>query len=121
MEGNIEIGDIPNVLKLLGEVYEDPRDALAEFITNSIDAKATKVIVEINKNKKNPYVLISDNGIGMTEKDLERIAKNIGFSIKRHERYCGGERNRNLRIYKHWRIFKNYIKDKIIRSIFFNY
>lgn len=92
MEGKLEFGDIPNVLKLLGEVYEDPRDALAEFVTNSIDAKATKVLVEINKNKKNPYVLISDDGIGMTEKDLERIAKNIGFSIKRGMEGVVGEK-----------------------------
>jgi len=92
MDGDIEIGDIPNILKLLGEVYDDPRDALAEFITNSIDAKATKIMIEINKNKKNPYVLISDNGIGMTENDLERIAKNIGLSIKRGMNDTVGEK-----------------------------
>jgi anti-sigma regulatory factor (Ser/Thr protein kinase) len=92
MNGDIEIGDLDNVLKLLGEVYDDPRDAIAEFITNSIDAKATEIVVEINKKSRNPYISISDNGFGMDEKELERIATNIGYSIKRLESGTVGEK-----------------------------
>ena len=92
MDGKIEIGDLDNVLKLLGEVYDDPRDALAEFITNSIDAKATNIRVEINKKSGNPYVCISDNGFGMDEKELERVATNIGLSIKKFDPETVGEK-----------------------------
>jgi hypothetical protein len=92
MDGDIEIGDLDNVLKLLGEVYDDPRDAIAEFITNGIDAKATEIVVEINKKSRNPYISISDDGFGMDEKELERIATNIGLSIKRLESGTVGEK-----------------------------
>ena len=31
-EVTLSIGDVENVIQILGEVYRDPRDALAEFI-----------------------------------------------------------------------------------------
>lgn len=92
MNGDIEIGDLDNVLKLLGEVYDDPRDAIAEFITNSIDVKATEIEVVVNKKSRNPYISISDDGFGMDEQELERIATNIGYSIKRLESGTVGEK-----------------------------
>jgi len=76
--------DIPNihqVIKLLANVYSDPRDALTEFLINSLDAGSEniKIIVEKGKTSK---VLIKDDGAGMNDEEMHRIIKNIGNSIK---------------------------------------
>lgn len=76
--------DIPNihqVIKLLANVYSDPRDALTEFLINSLDAGADIVNIIIEKGKIN-RIVIRDNGYGMDDVEMRRIVKNIGNSIK---------------------------------------
>lgn len=76
-----DIPDIHKVIKLLANIYSDPRDALTEFIINSLDAGAENIKIFINKGKNNK-VLIKDDGFGMNDKEMHRIIKNIGNSIK---------------------------------------
>ncbi len=52
-----------------GEVVERPASVVKELIENSIDAKASKIIIEIKD--KGMYIRVSDNGIGMSEDDAE--------------------------------------------------
>jgi len=76
--------DIPNihqVIKLLANVYSDPRDALAEFLINSLDASAENIEIVVDKGKIN-RVFIKDDGIGMDDKDMYRVVKNVGNSFK---------------------------------------
>ena len=60
-----------------GEVIERPVAVIKELIENSIDAKATRISIEINNGGKS-LIKISDNGIGMDEDEallsLERHA-----------------------------------------------
>ena len=60
-----------------GEVIERPVAVIKELIENSIDAKATRISIEINNGGKS-LMKISDNGIGMDEDEallsLERHA-----------------------------------------------
>ncbi len=51
-----------------GEVVEKPANMVKELLENSIDAKSTKIIINVKKN--NRYVKISDNGVGMSKEDL---------------------------------------------------
>lgn len=51
-----------------GEVVEKPANMVKELLENSIDAKSTKIIINIKNN--NRYVKISDNGIGMSKEDI---------------------------------------------------
>ena len=51
-----------------GEVVEKPANMIKELLENSIDAKSTKIIINIKQN--NRYVKITDNGIGMSKEDL---------------------------------------------------
>lgn len=88
----LSIGDEENVIRILGDVYNDPRDALAEFITNAIEAKATKIYVFLHKRAREPYIQVSDNGEGMTKDMLKHIAKNIGNSLKRYDPNTPGEK-----------------------------
>jgi len=75
------IPKIDKIIKLLGNVYSDPRDAFTEFIVNSIDANANIIKIVIKKGKINK-IIIQDNGIGMNNLEMERVVKNIGNSIK---------------------------------------
>ncbi len=54
---------------LSSQTYENFPKALKELITNSYDADATKVNVEIDL--QNEEILIEDNGFGISEKDFD--------------------------------------------------
>jgi sensor histidine kinase regulating citrate/malate metabolism len=77
---------------LLGEVYHDPRDALAEFVTNAADANASKIQVFLKRHAKEPCIQISDNGGGMAHDDLKYVTENIGKSLKRFDPKTAGEK-----------------------------
>jgi len=91
-EGKLSIGDLQSVIQILGEVYRDTRDALAEFITNASDANATKIYVFLHKRAREPYIRVSDNGDGMTLDILKYVAKNIGKSLKKYDPKSVGEK-----------------------------
>ena len=91
-EGTLSIGDLQYVVQLLGEVYRDSRDALAEFVTNAGDANATKIYVFLHKRAREPYIRVSDNGDGMTKNILRYVAENIGKSLKRYDPKPTGEK-----------------------------
>ncbi len=52
-----------------GEVIERPANIVKELIENSIDAKATEIIIEIFSAGKK-LIRVSDNGVGMTKEEL---------------------------------------------------
>lgn len=80
----LEIGNIQNVLLILGSLYS-PVDAASEYFANSMDAHAQNIEIFFGKDAKGSYILFSDDGDGLDEVDLRRIAKNIGNSIKKIE------------------------------------
>lgn len=51
-----------------GEVLERPASAVKELVENSIDAKADRIIVEIENGGKT-LIRVTDNGIGMERED----------------------------------------------------
>jgi len=60
-----------------GEVVERPASVVKELVENAIDAKSTKINIEIGQGGRS-MIRISDNGIGMTHDDallaIERYA-----------------------------------------------
>ena len=52
-----------------GEVVQRPSSVVKELIENSVDAGSTRIKLFIKDNGKT-LIEISDNGIGMNEKDL---------------------------------------------------
>ena len=59
-----------------GEVIEKPINVVKELVENSIDAGATKIIIEIRNGGKT-FIKITDNGYGIVKDDLT-------VSIERH-------------------------------------
>jgi len=51
-----------------GEVIERPASVIKELLENSLDAKATKISIEIEDSGKK-RIKVSDNGFGMDEED----------------------------------------------------
>ena len=54
-----------------GEVVQRPSSVVKELIENSVDAGSTRIKLFIKDNGKT-LIEISDNGVGMNEKDLDR-------------------------------------------------
>ena len=48
-------------------------EAISDLIDNSISANATKISYEIHSNEDDPYFLLIDNGIGMSNQDNELV------------------------------------------------
>lgn len=58
-------------------MYPDPRDAVREYIQNSIDAKSANIEVKVRQNS----VVIEDDGFGMDYKKLRKAIR-VGVSDK---------------------------------------
>jgi DNA mismatch repair protein MutL len=76
--GQIKI--LPEILSnkiAAGEVVERPASVVKELLENSIDAKSTRIVIDIEQGGKS-LIRISDNGIGMKSDDallaIERYA-----------------------------------------------
>ena len=54
-----------------GEVVERPASVIKELVENAIDAKADRIEVEIMAGGTS-FMLVSDNGIGMSREDAEK-------------------------------------------------
>ena len=75
--GNIVLLDDLTINKIAaGEVIERPANVIKELVENSIDAGATKIVVEV-KNGGKTLVKIVDNGKGISVND-------IPLSLERH-------------------------------------
>ena len=75
------------VLNHLGRgLYRNFATVVAEAISNSWDAEATKVHIIINKEEKN--MIISDNGKGMNHDDFQNRFLKVGYSRREDSNNC---------------------------------
>jgi len=86
--GKLRIADHWNAITIIASSQANPLKTVAEFVENSIDAKARNIIITRGKKKGEFYLKISDNGDGIP-KDQEGlpnfryVATHICDSIKR--------------------------------------
>jgi hypothetical protein len=86
--GKLRIADHWNAINIIAKSQTNPLKAVAEFVENSIDARAKQIIIVRGKKKGEFYLKISDDGNGIARDaqglpDFRRVATHICDSIKR--------------------------------------
>lgn len=73
------------VIQALRSIGYNSQTAIADIVDNSIDAKAKYIHVEFEYEMGNGYIRIEDNGVGMTDTELQQ-AMTIGSKDPREKR-----------------------------------
>lgn len=86
--GRLRIGDHWNAIRIIALSQSNPLKAVAEFVENSIDAKAKHVTLIRGKEKGVHFLRIKDDGEGIRQNeqgipDFDYVATHICDSIKR--------------------------------------
>ena len=94
--GKLRIADHWNAISIIASSQANPLKAVAEFVENSIDARARQVIIMRGKKKGEFYLKVSDDGDGISRDeqgtpDFRRVATHICDSIKRQIKAEGVE------------------------------
>lgn len=88
----LRIANLAKGLLYLGQVYADPRDALNEFVSNAADEYAQTgrtggiIRIVLRRIGRDPHIIVSDAGRGMTRWRLEQVAGNLCESEKARAR-----------------------------------
>src|SRR4030095_2672139 len=94
--GNLRIGDNWNAITILALSQNNPLKAVADFVENSIDAKAKHIVITRGKEGGVHYLRIKDDGEGVRRTaegipDFQYVATHICDSIKRQMKQNGAE------------------------------
>ncbi len=86
--GKLRIGDNWNVITIIALSQNNPLKAIAEFVENSIDARAGAITIIRGREHSEPYLKIVDDGEGIPRDalgapDFTYVATHIGDSLKR--------------------------------------
>ena len=94
--GKLKIGDDWNAITIIALSQSNPLKAVAEFVENSIDARARQITITRGRQKGEPYLRITDDGEGIPRDrsgapNFKYVATHICDSIKRKLREQGVE------------------------------
>lgn len=86
--GKLRIADHWNAISIIASSQANPLKAVAEFVENSIDARARHIVITRGKKKGEFYLKVSDNGEGIPRDgkglpDFRHVATHICDSVKR--------------------------------------
>jgi hypothetical protein len=82
--GKLRIADHWNAISIIAKSQTNPLKAVAEFVENSIDARAKQIVIVRGKKKGEFYLKISDDGEGIARDnkglpDFRRVATHIFY------------------------------------------
>lgn len=90
--GKVAVADLGYALKLMADsFYPTILPAIKELVTNAVEAKARQVRIVIYKASRRPFILVEDDGEGMSKEFLGEVAEKICDSIKREQKDLTGE------------------------------
>lgn len=94
--GKLRIGDHWNAISIIANSQANPLKAVAEFVENSIDARAKHIVITRGKKKGEFYLKVSDDGEGIPRDgnglpDFRYVATHICDSVKRRLKTEGAE------------------------------
>ena len=92
--GKLRIGDDWNAIRIIALSQGNPLKAIAEFVENSIDAKARTITITRGREHNQHYLSIRDDGDGVPRDseglpDFKHVATHICDSIKRRMKADG--------------------------------
>lgn len=93
----LRIGSLANAVLITGQAYQDPKDALNEFVSNSADeyllaGEPGRIRVILRRKGRYPMVAIDDEGRGMSSERLREVARNLFKSVKSGDDRTLGEK-----------------------------
>ena len=94
----LRIGNLAKAVLVTGQAYQDPKDALNEFVSNAADEYAEagltgeRIRVVLRRKGRHPVIAIDDVGRGMGPDRLRAIARNLFESAKAGDARTLGEK-----------------------------
>ncbi len=93
----LRIGSVARAVLVTGQAYQDPKDALNEFVSNSADEYVAseepgRIRVILRRRGRYPTIAVDDNGAGMSPDRLRQVAQNLFKSVKAGDDRTLGEK-----------------------------
>jgi len=94
----LRIGNLAKAVLVTGQAYQDPKDALNEFVSNAADAYAEsgrtgeRIRVMLRRKGTRAVIAIDDEGSGMSPERLRAVARNLFESTKSGDNRTLGEK-----------------------------
>jgi hypothetical protein len=94
----LRIGNLAKAVLVTGQAYQDPKDALNEFVSNAADeyvqagTPAGRIRVLLRRKGRYPLVAVDDSGRGMSPDRLREVARNLFESTKAGDDRTLGEK-----------------------------
>ncbi|MFN8036901.1 MAG: ATP-binding protein [Acidimicrobiia bacterium] len=79
----LRIGNLAKAVLVTGQAYQDPKDALNEFVSNAADEYAEcersgeRIRLVLRRRGRYPVIAIDDSGRGMSPERLREVARNL--------------------------------------------
>lgn len=94
--GRLKIGDAWNAITIIALSQENPLKAIAEFVENSIDARASRVVITRGRERGEHFLSVADDGEGVPRNsegvpDFHFVGTHICDSIKRRLKLDGAQ------------------------------
>ena len=94
----LRIGSVSRAVLVTGQSYQDPKDALNEFVSNAADEYAerdlrgSRIRVVLKRRGRYPTIAVDDSGGGMSPDRLREVARNLFKSVKAGDDRTLGEK-----------------------------
>ncbi len=94
----LRIANLGKAVLVSGQAYQEPKDALNEFVSNAADEYAeadrrgARITVHLRRRGRHPLLAVSDDGRGMAPERLRQIARNLFESAKAGDDRTLGEK-----------------------------
>ena len=94
----LRIGNLAKAVLVTGQAYQDPKDALNEFVSNAADEYAesgrrgARISVILRRKGRYPVIAVDDAGRGMAPERLRGVAKSLFESTKAGDDRTLGEK-----------------------------
>jgi len=94
----LRIGNLAKAVLVSGQAYQDPKDALNEFVSNAADeyveagSRGERIRVMLRRKGRYPVIAVDDVGRGMSPDRLREIARSLFESSKAGDDRTLGEK-----------------------------